>query len=382
LHALSLASGKAVWQRQLSGNLFSAMLLKDSRLFYSTGYKIESVSTRDGRQLFRTTLAERTNERLPHHLTLYSGHISVASESVVSGHDIKDGRELWRIDLNGTDYLTQAVARAQLGDSQVDATGNRLTDVMQNYMSNIDAMHASSDFYTKRAWQNYTNVRNRTQFAISSGNAAQRADAYFQRSLAASHARNISMINRSFDTMMLNVNTAFNVLAMAQAVQENAIVGAAAAAQDRAYKRLLLSYKIHEAALQGDYYLRPFRSRSGNGLVIVNMREGTWAEIPTGPSETILEDRIYMNIILGLIVNRTSLVTLGTGLDPEKWQTDPRFQASALQSTMFAFALEDRYRTTLILRSLLLYDLSSANFQAASAYDKNSLTKRKSRIIK
>lgn len=382
LHALSLESGKTVWRRQLSSKLSSAMLLKGNRLIYSTAGAIESVSTRNGKQLFSTPLAARAVARLPDHVSIFPGHIAVASESVVSGHAINDGRELWRIDLNGTEYLSQAVARSQLKGSLVGDTGNRLTEVMQNYVSGIDAMHASSDLYTRQARQNYTNVYNRTRAAISSGNAAQRADASFQRSLAASNVQNVNMINRSFDTMMLSVNTAINVLVSAQAVEENARVGAAAAAQDRAYKRLLLSYKVHESALQGDYYLRPFRSRSGNGLVIVNLRKGTWAEIPTSPSETILEDRIYMNIILGLIVNRTTLVTVGTGLDTAKWQTDQRFQASALQSSMFAFALEDRYRTTLILRSLLSYDISDATFRAASAYNKDSLTKRRSRIIR
>jgi len=381
LQAFSLGSGKTSWQRKLSAPLSSALLIQHDRLFYTSGGKVESLSIRDGRRLFSAALAKRTAGRLPDHLVLFPQHIAVASESMVSGHAIADGHELWRIDLHGIDYLTQAVARAQLEGSLVGDTRNRMADVMQNYRRNLDNMHVSSNFYAKQARQNYINVYNRTQRAISSGNAAQRADARFQRSLAASNVQNVNMINRSFDTMMLNVNTALNVLAFAQAAEENARVGAAAADRDRAYKRLQLSYKIHEAGLQGDYYLRPFRSRSGNGLVVVNLRRGKCAEIATGPTETILEDKIYMNIMPGLITGNASLLTLGTGLDVAKWQTDERFRASTLQSSMFAWALEDRYRTTLILRSLLSYKLSDVNFLAASDYEKSSLTRRRSRII-
>lgn len=381
LQAFSLDSGTTIWQHKLSDPLSSALLIQRNRLFYTSGGKVESLNIRDGRRLFSAALTKRTAGRLPDHLVLFPQHIAVASESMVSGHAIADGHVLWRIDLQGIDYLTQAVARAQLEGSLVGDTRNRVADVIQNYVRNLDTMHASSNFYATQARQNYINVYNRTQSAISSGNAAQRADAYFQRSLAASHERNVNMMNRSFDTMMLNVNTALNVLASAQAVEENARVGAAAAARDRAYKRLQLSYKIHEAGLQGDYYLRPFRSRSGNGLVVVNLRRGTWAEIATGPTETILEDKIYMNIMPCLITANASLLTLGTGLDPAKWQTDERFRATTLQSSMFAWALEDRYRTTLILRSLLSYKLSDANFLPASDYEKSSLTRRRSRII-
>jgi outer membrane protein assembly factor BamB len=381
LQAFSLNSGKTLWQRKLSAPLSSALLIQGNRLFYTSGGKVESLSIRDGRHLFSSVLSKRTAGRLPDHIVLFPKHIAVASESMVSGHAIADGHELWRIDLHGIDYLTQAVARAQLEGSLVGDTRNRMADVMQNYARNLNIMHDSSNFYARQARQNYINVYNRTQMAISSGDAAQRADAYFQRSLAASHERNVNMMNRSFDTMMLNVNTALNVLASARAVEENARVGAAAAARDRAYKRLKLSYKIHEAGLQGDYYLRPFRSRSGNGLVVVNLSRGKWAEIATGPTETILEDKIYMNIMPGLITANASLITLGTGLDPAKWQTDERFRATTLQSSMFAWALEDRYRTTLILRSLLSYKLPDVNFLPASDYEKSSLTRRRSRII-
>lgn len=242
-------------------------------------------------------------------------------------------------------------------------------------------MIANSDRYIKQAQQNYNNVINQTRNTIISKNAAVRADASFQRSLAASHVRNTKMINRSFDTMMMSVNAAFAALEAAKVFEQNKKIGAAAAKKDRAYKSLLMSYKIHEAARQDDYYMRPFRSRSGNGLVIVNMRNGTWAEIPTGPSESILEDKIYMNFILGLLVDQNTLVTIGTGLDSDKWQEDQRFQASSLQSVMFAAYLEDRYRTNMIIRSVLSYDFSDAKFLAASAYDTKSLTKRKSRII-
>jgi hypothetical protein len=321
-------------------------------------------------------------ERLPDHIIVFPGHIAVASESVVSGHDLGTGGELWRIELTGTDYLTHAVARSQVtGFVGIDPAGG-LSAVAHNYLNNMDAMHTSSDRYIKRSRQNYTNVYNRTQKIIKSGNNWEKEYARFERGLAASHVQNAHMINRSFDNMMLSVNTALNAFIAAQAVEKNARIGAAAAAEDRAIKRMLLSYKIHESGLQGDFYLRPFRSRGGNGVVLVNMRKGTWAEIPTGPSETILEDKIYMNIILGLLVDNTSLVTIGTGLDKKMWRKDKRFQTSKLQEKMFAFTLEDRNLTTMILRSLLSYNIKDATFHPASAYEKVSLSKQKSRIVR
>jgi hypothetical protein len=382
LQALSLRTGKRVWRQRISGGLSSALQPVGNRLVYTTAGAIEAVSTRNGKRLFSAPLTEREPGRLADHIGVFPGHIAVASESVVSGHAPDSGRELWRVELNGTDYLTRAVARSQVKGSVDTDPENALAGVVGGYANNLNAMYDSSDFYIKQARQNYTNVYNDTRRAILSGSSTEKADAYFQRSLAASNVRNTQMINRAYETTMLSVNTAFNALANAQAVEKNARVGAAAAEEDRAIKRLLLSSRIHESGLQGDYYLRPFRSRRGNGVVLVNMRLGTWAEIPSGPSETILEDKIYMNILLGLVTDRASLVTIGTGLDTAKWQTDQRFQTGGLQKTMFAFTLEDRNRTTMIRRSLLCYDLAEATFRPASEYDLNSLTRQKSRIVR
>jgi len=296
LHAISLKGGKKVWLHYLSSKLSSAMMSEGNQLIYTITDAIESVSINNGKQLFRTSLNTGGVYRLPDHISIFPDHIAVASESKAAGFAIKDGRELWQITLNGTDYLTMGEANRKLGGPLVGSTDNLIAKAFVSSTNNINMMITNSDRYIKQAQQNYNNVINQTRNTITSKTAAVRADASFQRSLAASHVRNTKMINRSFDTMMMSVNSAFAALEAAQVFEQNAKVGAAAAKKDRAYKSLLMSYKIHEAARQDDYYMRPFRSRSGNGLVIVNMRSGTWAEIPTGPSESILEEKIYMNI--------------------------------------------------------------------------------------
>ncbi len=364
LQALSLVNGKKVWQRRLSGRLSSALQPAGDRLVYATTNKLEAVSMRTGKRLYSVPLGKRAAQRLADHIRIFPKHIAVASESAVSGHDIKNGRELWRIKLSGTDYLTNSVTRSKAKGKVGFNPKDHISGAMKNFADSIISMHRSSNFYLRQARQNYTNVFNRTQRAFSSGDAWEKSFASFERSLAESNIRNTQMLNRSFETMNLAINGVFNALAAAQQLEENIAAGNTAATEDRAYKRLLLSYKVHESGLQGDYYMRPFRSLGGNGMVLVNMHQGTWTEIPTGPSETILEDKIYMTFILGTMANNKNLVTIGTGLDTAKWQS------------------KQHIRTTMILRSLLSYNIADAVFHPAKTYNSKSLTKTKSRIIR
>jgi hypothetical protein len=309
-------------------------------------------------------LAERATGRLPDHLRIFSKHIAVASESVISGHDIIDGRELWRIKLSGTDYLTNSVTRTKVNAKVGFNPKGRISGTITDFANSIISMHRSSEFYTRQARQYYNNVYSRTQKAISSGNSSEKSYASFERSAVVSNLRNTQMLNRNFEIMNLAIGNAFNARAAAQQQRENFAAESTAATEDRAYKRLLLSYKVHESGLQSDYYIRPFRSLGGNGMVLVNIQKGTWTEIPTGPSETILEDKIYMTLILGVMANDKNLVTIGTGLDPVKWQS------------------KQRIRTTMILRSMLSYNIADAVFHPANTYNDMSLTKVKSRITR
>lgn len=382
LQALALKDGKLVWRHDLAERVFSALTLDGERLVFSTETTIQAVAMTSGKLLFKQPLARRSGNRLPDHVVIFPDHIVVASEIVVSAHERSGGDEIWSLALAGGDHLTARASRAKLGGMVVGSGNNAVADNIASYSASINAMQAQSDFYTKQARQNYENTYMRTQRKMSSGNAADRAEASFERSLAASHMENVNTINRSFDTMMMSTQMAFNVLAAGQAVEQNARYGAAAAERDRAIRRLLMAHKIHERAIQNWYFVRPFSSRTGNGLVLVDMWDGRWAEIPTSPSEAFLEDRIYMNLNLGLIRSGDAfMVTKGTGLDPDKWNADDRFEAGGIKSTMFAFALDDRYRTVLIRRSLLGYDVGNAIFHDLETYETESLTKKKSRII-
>lgn len=382
LQAYLLSNGKRLWRQGSVGKINSTVLIAGKQIAFTTEKELIAISLRSGRLLFKAPLQQRNSGRLPDHLMAFPGHFVVVSESAVSAHDRNAGAELWRHKLSGVDYLTQPVARFDLTGSSEVSPGNALAGVMTNYTNTINSSLATSDLYIRQARQNYQNVYNQTRSAISSGSMADRADASFQRSLAASHLENTQAINRSFDSMMLATQTAFNVLASAQAVERNAQLGAEAASRDRAFKRLLLAQKIHESGLQGNYYMRPFLTASGSGMVIVNLKDGSWTELVTSPAEKILEDRVYLNVKLGLLNDQDSLISIGTGLSPDNWQVDERFRAGALSSSMFAFALEDRYRMTLILRSLMTYPFSQLKFQPAESYSTQSLGNRKSRIIK
>jgi outer membrane protein assembly factor BamB len=382
LQALSLKDGRPIWRYDLTDRMFSAITLDGERLVFSTETTIEAVAVPSGRQLFKKLLARRSGNRLPDHIVMFPDHMIVASEIILSAHERNSGDEIWSLDLMGTDHLTARASRSKLGSMVVGSGGNAVADNISSYSTSITTMQAQSDFYTKQARQNYQDTYRRTQPNMLSGSAAERADASFERSLAASHMENVNTINRSFDTMMMSVQGAFNALAAAQAVEQNAKYGAAAAERDRAIRRLTMAHKIHERAIQNMYFVRPFESKTGNGLVIVDMWDGRWTEIPVSPSEAFLDDRIYMNLNLGLIgADSTILVTKGTGLDPERWTKDDRFEASGIQKTMFSWALDDRYRTVLIRRSMLGYDLSKAVFHDLEAYKTESLTKKTSRII-
>lgn len=382
LLALSLRNGKSKWRLRLAGKLYSYLLIDGDRMAFTTEDKLTVINLSNGQPFFEVSLHDQNGGRLPDHLRSFPQHYAVASETSVSAHSRKTGQKLWSITLSGVDYLTQSKARFDLTGSREGKPANALAGVMNNYANGINSMLATSDLYARQARQNYQNVYNQTRMAMSSGTIAERADASFQRSLAASHMENVNTINRSFDSMMLATQTALNVLATAQAVERNAQIGAEASTRDRAFKRLLLSQKIHETGLQGDYYMRPFISTGGSGMVVVNLVDGSWVELSTSPAEKILQDRVYLNVKLGLLTDNNTLISMGTGLNPDRWQVDERFRAGTLSSTMFAFALEDRYRMTLILRSLMAYRFSQLTFQPAEFYTTRSLTKRKSRIIK
>lgn len=352
--ALDRHTGERAWSRRVEGSLNSAMQIRDGDLVFTTDGSLEVRDVHTGAVSGSADLPFRTDiYRLPDHVVMEDDHVAVVSESSVAAFALPGAEALWSHEVQGGSYLSQAATRRER-DSRTTAVSGDDTRALTAGHQRFDQ---STDRAILQARQYREEVYWQTRSDYESGSAERRSSASFQRSLADTRLANAMAIDRTVSGMVTSVNMVTNFMAGVQAGQAIAQAWADEAAYYRAWAKVLLSAKLHSASVQDSLFVRPIRWERGRGLLLVDLRDGRWAEIPTSPSELYLEDEVFLDAPLATVVGDGSrLITLGIGLEPSEWES------------------VERYTARTVRRSVLGYDLSDLVWNEPRLYDEESIT--------
>jgi hypothetical protein len=112
----------------------------------------------------------------------------------------------------------------------------------------------------------------------------------------------------------------------------------------RARLRLEIASQMHRRALAGRYVLLPFSNRLCSGLLVVDLENGHWAEVPLSPSEGFLRTFMYFDMTLAAVtpVGGGWLVAKGIGFERDAWTPDDAFYAvTTARRSMFGIRMAD-----------------------------------------
>jgi len=343
IYSMAPKDGRVNWKQATAKAVQSAIKVIDGGVVFTTSDSLELHSLKDGSLLKNTQLAGDgyKKERLSDYVFLFKDHFVVASEYVVSAYDRKTMKADWSLNIPSAEYLFSDTTRWKRVFSKP---------------SGVDDSKAS-DYSAEILAQS-----KRTDEAIRG--LSRKFDDYIEKGDIESARVTVAQIEmeQSFARLQTTMNLHFmaweGMFSVATRVQE----GADKAAYDRALAAERLSPKIHLKSIQGKYYVRPILWERGAGLIVVNMENGEWTEIPTNGPEGDLSKEHYLNIRMSAVSgDGKKLVTKGTGLDHEKWE------------------LDERHLHRSVHRSIIKYDMDTAKFYPAKDYISRSLTFKKSR---
>ncbi len=361
--ALSAKNGKKLWDREISPRAFSSLRFSGNRLIFTTEKTLEIWHAEKGKVEHSIALGTSGSGRLQDHLVVFTGHVVVAMENALYAFDVKSGKALWHYQLSGTNHMSYSWNSSVLNQSAPQLE-DQVVKVIESSFDQARTMQQQTKRAISQAMQKRDNIYSQTRIYAQSKDYRDKAYASFMRQTATMHVENVAMINQSIDTAVSSINMALGVLTMGHAVEANAQAGANAAYHDRSVAKAILSPKVHMNAIYGNYYIRPFMWERGSGIIVVDMRRGSWAEISTAPAEDLLKDRIYLNVQLSIMANDgEQIITKGVGLDTSKWERD------------------ERYHIRSVHRSILSYNLSDLEMKPASEYKEKSITNWKSKKV-
>jgi len=368
LAAVTLAGGQKLWERPLEGNAYSPLRWDGSNLLFTQRNTLEWWDAATGQTRRSVTFPAGPLYRLPDEVRLQSSQVVVAMEMAVGAFHQEDGRLLWWHKLKGVDATLYHsaqfklwLAEGELEPAKPAATPARPSGSSSGPIFSEDVVWSG----VRTAIRQRDQVYQSTESHRRSGSPAERGYAVSARRLANEKVRLHTEMAISFDRANTAIEMFFTTVQM-----KDLGMAVGGVIRDRAYAkaevarlggRLRHALELHYGALQGEYFLRPFEAKRGGGVLVIDLKNGAWCELPTAPSEEHLKEEVFVNtrpVVLTGDGNR--LVTKGTGLDPSKWETDKRF--------LFAATVH---------KSLLAYDLSQLAFKSPDTYATQSLAAEK-----
>ena len=354
--AVSLRGGKVLWKTPVPGPLQSGLFADGDRLLFTARGSIHVLTTTGGAKRAEARLP-KNDTRLPDHLVFFPGTVVAASENWVASYSGAALTPGWRFETRGADYFTSARLPGGMASAPVKSAA-------ASTGPNLSAMwEAQSRRQLQQAQQYREQVYRDTDKSKSDSSYRE---TYRLERKTASEARigasRMEIANlqatRSLDKAFAGLELAAIGWGQMLSIGERAQAGADAAYEDRQHFAAGVARKAHVLSIQGNLYLRPILWEGGAGLLLVDMRNGKWTEIPTNPPEGDLKDQHYMNTRLTLAIeDGRYLVTQGIGMSPQQWQ------------------LDERHMHRSVYRSIIQYDLGNWRLLPAKDYPARSLTK-------
>lgn len=349
LVAMKVADGTKVWHVRFKGRFKSRLALSGSLLaFTDDNDQLSAVTIKTGKLIFRIAMPEGKS-LLPDNLVLYNDHVVVGRERKVAAWSLKDGRNLWAFDVDpGSDYYEYGMITSMIR-SGLNEGGKKTAAAAASYQFPHEDQPQSFD----------RNFMANQKMVLRDPNSS-----HLDRELAASNM----YVGAQMNAASSRIDATLDFWAASWKLQESAGAWIKAKAEGAENSRLTASLSItpryHLEAVKGDYYVRPFEIYQDRyGLMIIDMRNGKWTEITTGPY-----DLIYvmwaLQTQLATITEGNRLLVRGTGLDPEMWQ---------------AYV---RWNRTLPSPAILAYDLDKMSFHGPSEFKTAGLRPKSQDLLK
>lgn len=354
LVSVSLADGRVLWQRPLAEPASSPIRVVGTSVALVLSNALEVYDVRTGERRYSSALPFSAPANLSYHTRVESGRIVVAGETAIAAFHASDGRLLWAHVLKGAGEKSYAafLNSVQGIPAPSHESPSNTVGVAISRMAGDSAIRDG----VKRAEQYRASVYAATESQARSLNRLDRLAASSER-FVASHggmvqkqvAASMERVQGSVNMMMLAIQSPTVGMAIGSMIREYRVEQAG---KSQLQAQLAFALKAHNLAIQGKYFMRPFVSKRGLGVVVVDMDNGQWVEIPTSPREDSSTSHVFLDSQLCAVSDEGRyLVTKGIGLDPAKWEEDRRY--------MYAKTMQ---------RSLLAYDLDALTFKSQASY--------------
>ena len=368
LVAVDLERGRRLWDQELADKLSSSIHVGESALLFTDRRQLASRDLASGNRRFAAPLPVTRAARLADRLFVDQEKVVVAMENGVGAYRLSDLGEIWSYRVRGQGGDLYEDVRARLDSAlapppqaknqaearqKFDAWHSRfersVTDGMSAmYEGMVDSAASAAALQTgglNLGGGRVTGEANTGmgRAAVARLEHARAAQARFERD------RSIRELTRAIESAGGDVLTAALVEYGRKAEREATLLQLSA--------RVDAAIKTHERAVLGRYYVRPFAGGSVVGVLLVDLVDGTWCEVPTSPSESSEAAGKFLDSNPALVTGST-LIAKGIGFDPARWERD------------------ERYRSVITVhRSILGYDVGKLSFKPASAYEKQSLAR-------
>jgi hypothetical protein len=340
LACLEASTGRQAWSNELPSGLFSALQAHDGRLYFTTVSTAHALDLASGTALFAVPLQGAGATRFSDHLVIYPDHVVVGGERSLRAFDARTGKVAWEYAfLAPNDVVAAKRAELEAFGSRRNAKGEPTFGAARVFLAGEELQSQTADMVAATT-QRLQKAYDRTRPLAASWDPEKRAEAVRLRQYAQTQADvgyatadALARINRSLTMTAMTYQTYW-------AAAQRSVGEPARAANDRLAEAYRLHPRQYLAAVQGDYYVQPYRWERGSGLLVIDMRTGQWCELTTSPGERVPSNYLEAQIAV-LSPDEERLITLGMGLDPTRWEIDDSHTVASIRRSLLAYRMAD-----------------------------------------
>lgn len=396
LQAFDARTGRLAWSIELEPAvaLVSAIVPAGDRLLFVTARHPTSSDAERRLRITRAATGETiadvkivsSDQFPPARLHVYPKHVVIQQEGQVAAHSLANGERLWMFyDANSySKPSSYALYRDRLWSLASSANVDNASEIIDRLDHRVLQLESVTGLANEQNLAVERSVResrrraggsapmtawSRTVEDLRTERARLEPRAESGDNLAAAKLSSVVRYERLARNMAM-LEASSNFMLRAREMQEEIFwaklrEGAVESFQieiEQAALRLRCIERAASNALSGNLIVMPLRvSYFGDGrysLLLVDMRDGRWAEVATGPTD-VSSNVAHFNAMIPLVDRDAGKVYLrGLGLDPNRWTQ---------------YIAHDDEPKRHVAAGLLAYDLASFTFAPASEFRKEAI---------
>lgn len=319
LSAFDATNGSVQWESTTQHLVASGIVRSSSHLCLSTRTALIVLNAATGETVARESLPKTVPlARLPDTVTTTAAGCAFTGETFAAGISLTTPEEMW---VNVLDQGRVEEFR-EVGNDKTAASKGEIRGISPVTKGLLDG--------SSNLWRSEQQHRTAAQSARTRGNDSQAASLERQARAEAEVAKaatQAAMISAASDLGQ----------ALGKALRD---AGVKRALEARIANEFTVAVSYAANSVHGYYWVRPVTWKSALGLVVVDLRDGSWVELPTQVRESIIHETPFYDTHPSTVVGNT-LVTKGISLDPARWGEDKQaFPLITAQRSLLAYSLD------------------------------------------